>query len=178
MSITDRAEHDPVASAILITPSKELARAVDRAIQDQLAKLNRGDIARQSLRSYGALMVVPDLDAGIDLANRIAPEHLELQVAEPFTRIGQIRHAGAIFIGSHTPEPIGDYIAGPNHVLPTAGTARFSSPLSVDVFMKKTSLIHYAPSAFKREAADVLELAHIEGLDAHAQSIQIRLDRL
>jgi histidinol dehydrogenase len=172
-----QAEHDPMASAVLVTPSKALATAVDRAIQDQLERLSRSEIARQSLHSYGALIVVPDLEAGIALANRIAPEHLELLIAEPFTKIGQIRHAGAIFIGAHTPEPIGDYIAGPNHVLPTAGTARFSSALSVDVFIKKTSLIHYAQSAFQKEAADVLELARIEGLDAHAQSVQIRLDR-
>jgi histidinol dehydrogenase len=172
-----QAEHDPLASAVLITPSKALATAVDRAIQEQLQQLSRNEIVQQSLNAYGALIVVPDLDVGIDLANRIAPEHLELQIAEPFTRIGQIRHAGAIFIGSHTPEPIGDYIAGPNHVLPTAGTARFSSPLSVDVFIKKTNLIHYAQSAFQREAADVLELARIEGLDAHEQSVKIRLDR-
>jgi histidinol dehydrogenase len=172
-----QAEHDPLASAVLVTPSKALAKAVDRAIQDQLERLSRSEIARQSLQAYGALIVVPDLDVGIALANRIAPEHLELQIAEPFTHIGQIRHAGAVFIGSHTPEPIGDYIAGPNHVLPTAGTARFSSALSVDVFTKKTSLIHYAQSAFQKEAADVLELARIEGLDAHAQSVQIRLDR-
>jgi histidinol dehydrogenase len=172
-----QAEHDPMASAVLVTPSKALATAVDRAIQDQLERLSRSEIARQSLHSYGALIVVRDLEAGIALANRIAPEHLELLIAEPFTKIGQIRHAGAIFIGAHTPEPIGDYIAGPNHVLPTAGTARFSSALSVDVFIKKTSLIHYAQSAFQKEAADVLELARIEGLDAHAQSVQIRLDR-
>jgi histidinol dehydrogenase len=171
-----QAEHDPMASALLVTPSQTLAKAVDRAIQDQLERLSRSDIARQSLRSYGALIVVPDLELGIALANRVAPEHLELLIEEPFTRIGQIRHAGAIFIGSYTPEPIGDYIAGPNHVLPTAGTARFSSALSVDVFIKKTSLIHYAQSAFEKEAADVLELARIEGLDAHAQSVQIRLD--
>jgi histidinol dehydrogenase len=172
-----QAEHDPLASAVLVTPSKTLAKGVDRAMQDQLTRLSRSEIAKQSLKSYGALIVVDDLDDGIDLANRIAPEHLELQIAEPFTRLGQIRHAGAIFIGSHTPEPVGDYIAGPNHVLPTAGTARFSSALSVDVFVKKTSLIHYAESAFKKEAGDVLELARIEGLDAHAQSVQIRLDR-
>lgn len=170
-----QAEHDPLSSAILVTPSPSLAKAVAAAIQQQLRRLSRREIARQSLASYGALIVVPDVDAAIDLANRVAPEHLELQISDPFARIGQIRHAGAIFVGSHTPEPIGDYIAGPNHVLPTAGTARFSSALSVDDFVKKTSLIHYAKSAFQKEAADVLQLAGIEGLDAHANSVRMRL---
>jgi histidinol dehydrogenase len=172
-----QAEHDPLASAILVTPSQPLAKAVASAIQQQLRRLSRREIAQQSLASYGALIVVPDVDAAIDLANRIAPEHLELLIADPFARVGQIRHAGAIFVGSYTPEPIGDYIAGPNHVLPTAGTARFSSALSVDDFVKKTSLIHYAKSAFQKEAADVLQLAGIEGLGAHANSVSVRLKR-
>lgn len=173
-----QAEHDSLSSAILVTPSQSLAKAVDSAIEQQLGLLSRREIARQSLKSYGALIVVSDVDAAIDLANRIAPEHLELVIADAFARVGQIRHAGAIFIGSHTPEPIGDYIAGPNHVLPTAGTARFSSALSVDDFVKKTSLIHYASSAFQKEAADVLQLAGIEGLDAHANSVNVRLKPL
>jgi histidinol dehydrogenase len=172
-----QAEHDPLASAILVTTSQRLAVAVDTAVQKQLDRLSRKEIARQSLKAYGALIVVPDLDSAIDLANRIAPEHLEVQFADPFARIGQIRHAGAIFIGPYTPEPVGDYIAGPNHVLPTAGTARFSSALSVDHFIKKTSLIHYAQGAFNKEANDVLRLAGVEGLDAHAQSVRVRLDR-
>ncbi len=170
-----QAEHDPLASAILVTDSKTLAQAVDKALQHQVTKLARRDIAEQSLKSFGAIMVVPDMDTAIDLANHIAPEHLELQMDEPFARIGQIRHAGAIFVGAHTPEPVGDYMAGPNHVLPTAGTARFSSALSVEHFMKKTSLIHYAQDAFNKEAKDIMRLAHIEGLDAHARSVQIRL---
>ena len=172
-----QAEHDPLASAILVTTSQQLAAAVDRAIQEQVSELNRKEIAMQSLRSFGALIVVSDLDTAIDLANRIAPEHLEVQFADPFARIGEIRHAGAIFVGPYTPEPVGDYIAGPNHVLPTAGTARFSSALSVDHFVKKTSLIHYAQSAFKKEANDVLQLAGVEGLDAHAHSVRVRLGR-
>ncbi len=113
--------------------------------------------------------------AATELANRIAPEHLELQVNEPFEILGQIRNAGAVFLGHYTPEPVGDYIAGPNHVLPTAGTARFSSALSVDHFTKKTSIIHYSKTAFKREAGDVIRLAETEGLDAHARSIKLRL---
>ncbi len=169
-----QAEHDPLASAILVTPSRALAQAVDKALAEQVGELQRETIARQSLKAFGALMVVPDLESAIDLANRIAPEHLELQVAEPFTLIGQIRHAGAIFVGPYTPEPVGDYIAGPNHVLPTAGTARFSSALSVDHFLKKTSLIHYSAEAFEKEAQDIIKLAQTEGLNAHAHAIQIR----
>ena len=111
----------------------------------------------------------------MELANRIAPEHLELQVKDPFEILGRIRNAGAVFLGHYTPEPVGDYIAGPNHVLPTAGTARFASALSVDHFTKKTSIIHYSQKAFKREARDVIHLAEIEGLDAHANSIKVRL---
>ncbi|MBU4185359.1 MAG: histidinol dehydrogenase, partial [Proteobacteria bacterium] len=110
-----------------------------------------------------------------ELANRIAPEHLELHIDNPFEHIGKIRNAGAIFVGDYTPEPVGDYMAGPNHVLPTAGAARFASALSVDNFVKKTSIIHYSKEAFKREAKDIIRLAEIEGLDAHANSIKIRL---
>jgi histidinol dehydrogenase len=172
-----QAEHDPLASAVLVTPSKALALAVDAALQDQVGRLARKEIAQKALNSFGALMVVADIAMAIDLANRIAPEHLELQVAEPFALLGQLRHAGAIFVGSHTPEPVGDYMAGPNHVLPTAGTARFSSALSVDHFVKKTSLIHYSADALKKEAQDIMLLARTEGLDAHARSVQVRLDR-
>ena len=172
-----QAEHDPMASAILVTDAAPLAQGVRRALEDQMSRLARVDIARQSLRSFGALMVTPDMDTAIDLANRIAPEHLELQIRDPFAMLGRIRHAGAIFVGAHTPEPVGDYVAGPNHVLPTAGTARFSSALSVDHFIKKTSLIHYSEAAFRKEANDIVQLAEIEGLDAHAGSIRVRLKR-
>ena len=137
--------------------------------------LARREIAADSLKKYGALFVVNNMDTAIELANRIAPEHLELQVAEPFDVVGRIRNAGAVFLGHYTPEPVGDYIAGPNHVLPTAGTARFSSALSVDHFIKKTSIVHYSKKAFKREAGDIIRLAEIEGLDAHARSIKLRL---
>ncbi len=172
-----QAEHDPLASAILVTDSMDLAKSVDQALQRRVGQLKRSEIAGQSLKSYGALIVVPDLSAAIDLANEIAPEHLELLVRDPFSMIGRIRHAGAVFVGPYTPEPVGDYVAGPNHVLPTAGTARFSSALSVDHFIKKTSLIHYASEAFYKEADDIVRLAGIEGLDAHARSVQVRLDR-
>lgn len=172
-----QAEHDPLAAAMLVTDSSDLAKSVDLALKRQLDRLDRREIAEKSLKSFGALMVVPDIPTAIDLANRIAPEHLELIIEEPFARVGELRHAGAIFVGPYTPEPVGDYMAGPNHVLPTAGTARFSSALSVDHFVKKTSLIHYAETAFRKEAQDIIRLAEIEGLGAHAQSVRVRLDR-
>ncbi len=175
--LLSQAEHDIRASAILVTDSEQMAHAVRDALQRQTEKLPRADIAAQSLQSYGALLVVPDMDAAIDLANDIAPEHLELQVEDPFAYVGRIRHAGAIFLGRYTPEPVGDYVAGPNHVLPTAGTARFSSALSVNHFLKNTSIIHYTQDAFRKEAGDIMCLARIEGLEAHARSVEMRLKR-
>ena len=173
--LLSQAEHDTLASAILVTNSKETAKAVAVAVDEQLENLARKEIAKESLARFGAIMIVPDLDAAIELSNKIAPEHLELQVKEPLAYLGRIRNAGAVFMGSFTPEPVGDYIAGPNHVLPTAGTARFSSALSVDNFIKKTSLIQYSKAALKREAGDIIRLAEIEGLGAHANSVKIRL---
>jgi histidinol dehydrogenase len=173
--LLSQAEHDVLSSSILVTDSDGVALAVAAEIEKQLATLTRQEIAHESLINYGAILVVDDLDAAVELANRIAPEHLELQINEPFECLGQIRNAGAVFIGHYTPEPLGDYIAGPNHVLPTAGTARFASALGVDHFLKKTSIIHYSKKAFKKEAADVMRLAKLEGLDAHARSIKIRL---
>lgn len=172
-----QAEHDPLASAILLTDHEPLARQVTRELEVQLARLTRAAIAGESLRRFGALMVVPDLATAVDLANRIAPEHLELLVAAPMDLVGRIRHAGAVFLGPYTPEPVGDYLAGPNHVLPTAGTARFASALSVDHFVKKTSLLRYTREALEREAAHVIRLAEIEGLDAHAQAVRRRLGK-
>ena len=175
--LLSQAEHDPLASAILVTDSADLAQSVKAAVETQLAALSRVDIARQSLSAFGAIMVVENLDIAIELANHIAPEHLELQVAEPMDVAPRIRNAGAIFLGPYTPEPVGDYMAGPNHVLPTAGTARFSSALSVDHFMKKTSLIRYSQAAFRKEARDIICLATVEGLGAHANAIQVRLNK-
>ena len=175
--LLSQAEHDPLASAILVTDSAELAQLVKASVENQLEALGRADIARQSLAAFGVIMVVENLDAAIELANHIAPEHLELQVAEPMEVAPRIRNAGAIFLGPYTPEPVGDYMAGPNHVLPTAGTARFSSALSVDHFMKKTSLIRYSPAAFRKEARDIICLAAVEGLGAHANAIQVRLSK-
>jgi len=173
--LLSQAEHDVLASSMLVTDSMEMAKAVDGAVKKQVEHLSRKDTAKKSLAGYGAIMVVPDIAVAINLSNRIAPEHLELQLKEPFEYIGQIRNAGAVFLGDYTPEAVGDYIAGPNHVLPTAGTARFASALSVDHFIKKTSLIHYSKAAFKKEAADIIRLAEIEGLDAHANSVKVRL---
>jgi histidinol dehydrogenase len=173
--LLSQAEHDPLASAVLVTDSYPLAESVRDALERQVVQLSRREIAEQSLRAFGALIVVPDLTTAIDLSNRIAPEHLELQVRDPFAHVGNIRHAGAVFLGSHTPEAVGDYVAGPNHVLPTAGTARFSSALSVSHFMKHTSLIHYTAEAFRKEAVDIMRLANIEGLEGHARSVAVRL---
>jgi histidinol dehydrogenase len=175
--LLSQAEHDPLASAILVTDSDPLARAVSDAVDRQLGALERQDIARRSIERYGAILVVADVTAAIALANRIAPEHLELQVEDPLEWVGRIRNAGAVFLGAYTPEPVGDYIAGPNHVLPTAGTARYASALSVDHFIKKTSLIRYSRSAFQKEAADIIRLAEIEGLGAHANAVRIRQQR-
>lgn len=173
--LLSQAEHDALASAVLVTPSGKIADAVALAIERQLETLDRREIAEKSLAAFGAIMVVPDLETALELANRIAPEHLELQVDNPFEHVGRVRNAGAVFMGHYTPEAVGDYVAGPNHVLPTAGTSRFASALSVDNFVKKTSLVYYSRDAFRREAADIMALAKIEGLGAHANSVNIRL---
>ncbi len=173
--LLSQAEHDVMASSILVTDSEDLAKDTIAALEKQIEMLPRKDIAKQSIDHFGAIMLVPDIETGIELSNRLAPEHLELIVKDPFDYIDQIQNAGALFLGPYTPEPMGDYIAGPNHVLPTAGTARFSSALGVEHFTKKTSLIHYSKAAFKREADDVIRLAQIEGLGAHANSVKIRI---
>ncbi len=172
--LLSQAEHDVMASAMLITDSESLAAATQQAVVSQLKTLSRRDIATRSMEDFGSALVVPDIKTAIELANRLAPEHLELVVNAPFEYIDRIRNAGAIFIGPYTPEPVGDYIAGPNHVLPTAGTARFSSALGVDNFTKKSSLISYSRAAFMAEAEDIVALAETEGLDAHANAIKIR----
>jgi histidinol dehydrogenase len=172
-----QAEHDVRASAVLVTTSAVLAAGVRAEVERQLSELGRAEIARESVARFGAIFVVPDVSIGIDLSNRLAPEHLELHLRDPFARLGEIRNAGAVFIGEYTPEPVGDYVAGPNHVLPTAGTARFASALSVDHFLKRTSVIHYSAEAFRREAADIMRLAEVEGLGAHANSVRLRISR-
>ena len=175
--LLSQAEHDPLSSAVLVTTSQAVADAVAAALDSQLAALDRRATAAASLDRFGAILVVPDVATAIELANRIAPEHLEIQVKEPLSHISAIHNAGAIFLGDYTPEPVGDYMAGPNHVLPTAGTARYASALSVDHFMKKTSLIQYSQEAFQKEARDIIRLAEVEGLGAHANAVRIRLEK-
>jgi histidinol dehydrogenase len=175
--LLSQAEHDAFASAILLTPSHKLAKAVAEAVMNQLKDLPRRALAEASLKAYGAVMVVSDLGMAFDLANQVAPEHLEIHVEDPFQYLGCIENAGAVFLGPHTPEPVGDYIAGPNHVLPTAGTARFASALSVDHFSKKTSVLYYTEKALQRDTPDIIRLAEIEGLSAHARAIKVRKKR-
>ncbi len=175
MDLFSQAEHDELARAILLCPDMDFIDAVEAAIQQLLPGMERRDIIAQALRSRGALIKVRDLDEGIALSNRIAPEHLELSVAEPERLLPGVRHAGAVFLGHHTPEALGDYCAGPNHVLPTAGTARFSSPLGVYDFQKRTSLIGCSPSGAARLAPVAATLARGEGLTAHARSAELRM---
>ncbi len=171
-----QAEHDEAAQSILITDSDDLATRVADAVERQLKALRRGEIAAASWRDNGAIIVVRSLAAAMELANRIAPEHLELAVSEPEALLTRVRNAGAVFLGRHTPEVIGDYVGGPNHVLPTARSARFSSGLSVFDFIKRTSILKLGPDALRALAKPAVTLAEAEGLDAHARSIAIRLN--
>ena len=172
--LLSQAEHDKLASAILITTSIELAAAVGRAIATQTEKLGRNEIIRESLDRFGAIVVVPNLDEAVKISNRIAPEHLEICTQDPFSLLSGIRNAGAIFLGEYSPEPVGDYFAGPNHTIPTAGTARFFSPLGVYDFVKRSSVISYSRKAFNHAAPYVVAFAEAEGLQAHAESVKIR----
>ncbi len=171
-----QAEHDPMATAILVTTSEEQGREVDLALEELTSGLERGDIARSSIMANGAILVVSSLEEAAEVANLVAPEHLELAVNDPWAVLPLIKNAGAVFMGEHTPEPIGDYIAGPNHVLPTMGTAKFASALGVETFLKRSSIIAYSKEAFLRDASDVIRLAETEGLTAHALSIKVRLE--
>ena len=172
-----QAEHDPQALAMVITTSKALAEALGRELERQLPLLPRADIARTSLADRGLILVADNLEEAIDLANEIAIEHLELQVAEPWQWLPKIRHAGAIFLGSRTPEAAGDYVAGPNHVLPTMGTARIASALGVETFLKKSSIISYSRQALEADADHIRRLAGLEGLTAHGNSVAVRLGK-
>ena len=174
--LLSQAEHDRMASAVLVTDSAELAAAVQAELEVQIPLLSRSEIARTSIDVNGKIIVAPDLDTAIEIANEIAPEHLELCVDNPFDYLDRIRHAGSIFMGRNCPEALGDYFAGPNHTLPTSGTARFSSPLSVDDFVKKTQYTYYTKDALARVAKDVAYFAEKEGLTAHAKSAVIRLE--
>ena len=173
--LLSQAEHDELASSILITASSDLAGRVDAEVDRQLANLSRREIARKALDRFGAIILTKDLREAADIANSIAPEHLELAVENPFELLARIRNAGAIFLGHYTPESVGDYIAGPNHVLPTGGTARFFSPLSTDSFMKKSSLIFYTREGLDKVAESVMQIADVEGLEAHGNTIRVRV---
>ena len=171
-----QAEHDVMATAILITDSAALAEKTAAELERQLPALEREPIARSSIEDNGKIVVVPDLDTALDIANAMAPEHLELSIDEPFRWLDRVRHAGSVFLGRHCPEALGDYMAGANHTLPTGGTARFSSPLGVDDFIKKTQFIYYSPEALAAAAKDVDAFARKEGLTAHARSAMIRTE--
>jgi histidinol dehydrogenase len=171
-----QAEHDTAAQSILITPSAALADAVESAVTRQLATLPRATIAGASWRDFGAIILVPSLTVAIPLVDRLAPEHLEIETSDPAALADQVRNAGSIFLGAHTPEAIGDYVGGPNHVLPTARSARFSSGLGVPDFMKRTSLLQCTPDALRALGPAAITLGRAEGLDAHARSVAIRLN--
>ena len=174
--LLSQAEHDKMASAVLVTDSEELAFAVQKELEIQIPLLERAEIARTSIDNNGKIIVAPTLSLAIDIANELAPEHLELCVDNPFDYLDSIRHAGSIFMGRNCPEALGDYFAGPNHTLPTSGTAKFSSPLSVDDFVKKTQYTYYTADALARVANDVAYFATKEGLTAHAKSATVRLE--
>ena len=174
--LLSQAEHDRMAAAVLVTDSRPLAEAVAHELERQLAALPRAEIARASLEANGKLIVCRDLREGIAVANRIAPEHLELCVDNPFDYLGEIQNAGSVFLGRYNPEPMGDYFAGPNHTLPTMGTARFYSPLSVDDFVKKSQFSYYTRDALARDYRKVSLFARKEGLDAHARAVDIRFE--
>lgn len=175
--LLSQAEHDEMASAILVTPSQQLAAEVAAEVQHQLDTLPRKDIAAASVQNYGAIIVTDTLTEGISVVNRLAPEHLEIMVDQPMNILGMIENAGAIFLGDYSSEPVGDYFAGPNHIIPTNGTARFSSPVDVDDFIKKSSMIYYSKEALLANGNIIMELARHEGLEGHARAIQIRLEQ-
>jgi histidinol dehydrogenase len=174
--LLSQAEHDELASSILITIDRAFAEQVAAEVKQQLTRLSRETIARASWEKYGAIIVADTLDEAITFSNRIAPEHLELAVADPFAILSQITNAGAIFMGHWTPEAAGDYLAGPNHTLPTGGTARFFSPLSVDDFVKKSSIVYFSKSGLQRLGTDIVRIAELEGLQAHGRSVSTRLE--
>lgn len=174
--LMSQAEHDKLASAILLTTSFDIARATAREIDRQIKHLVRQEIIEASLKNFGEIIVCENLDQAIDFANELAPEHLEMCVEEPLKYIGRLDNAGSVFLGNYSPEPLGDYYAGPNHVLPTSGTARFFSPLSVDSFIKKSSFIYYTEEELRKAKEDIIKLADTEGLTAHANSIKVRFE--
>src|SRR3972149_6320058 len=175
--LLSQAEHDELASSILLTTSKKMAEAVSKEVAIQLQGLKRKAIAKSSIDKYGAIIIVKNLAEAADIANRIAPEHLELFVEKPFELLKKIKNAGAIFLGHNTPESLGDYMAGPTHTLPTGGTARFSSPLGVEDFIKRSSVIAFSREGIEKLGKDVARFAEVEGLEAHGRSVAIRLEK-
>ncbi|MCS7050030.1 MAG: histidinol dehydrogenase, partial [Thermomicrobium sp.] len=173
-----QAEHDPLASAILITTAPRLAQATIRELTRQLSLLDSAETARSALEENGAIIVVPNLEDAFALANVFAPEHLCLLLRDPWRYLDRVRHAGGVFLGEASPEVLGDYVAGPSHVMPTGATARFASPVTVDTFLKVTSVIAIAPEAMERLGLPAMRLATAEGLPAHAAAIERRLERL
>jgi len=169
-----QAEHDEMAAAVLFTPFPDLARAVAAEVQKQLKALPKKEIIRKSLSRYGAIIISSDITEAVELTNLFSPEHLELMVEKPSRVVGQIRNAGSVFLGSYTPEALGDYTAGANHILPTEGTARFSSPLGVYDFYKRMSVLSFSPAAFRKLSGATERFARMEGLDAHANSVCVR----
>lgn len=172
--LMSQAEHDPMASSILLTTSAQMARETAAELERQVQTLSRKEIILESLKNFGAIIVCASMDEAVGFANELAPEHLEVCVRDPMEYIGRLDNAGSVFLGNYSPEPLGDYFAGPNHVLPTSGTARFFSPLSVDSFVKKSSFIYYTKNALLPQADDIIRLAEAEGLTAHANSIRVR----
>jgi len=172
--LLSQAEHDKLASSVLITNDESLVINVNIQIEKQLAKLSRSSIIKKSIEDYGFAVLVDSIEKAIEVSNNIAPEHLELCIDEPMSMLGLIKNAGAIFVGNYSPEPLGDYMAGPSHVLPTSGTARFSSPVNVDQFIKKSSLIYYNRQALEKTSKDIVRFAEAEHLDAHANAINVR----
>ena len=174
--LMSQAEHDKLASSILLTDSEELAKQTKAELSVQVEKLSRKEIIDSSLGNFGAIIVCSDMKQAVDFANELAPEHLEVCCENPMEYVGKLDNAGSVFLGNYSPEPLGDYFAGPNHVLPTSGTARFFSPLSVDAFIKKSSFIYYTEDALKADAEDVIRFAEAESLTAHANSIKVRFN--
>lgn len=174
--LLSQAEHDKMASAVLVTDSSELAREVQAELERQLPLLPRREIAHESIENNGKIILTENISLAVEIANEIAPEHLELCLDDPFAYLDRIRNAGSIFLGKYCPEALGDYFAGPNHTLPTSGTARFYSPLSVDDFVKKSQFSYYTPDALKKVSEKIAYFAHREGLDAHARSAEIRFE--
>lgn len=175
--LLSQAEHDKLASSILVTPSMKLAEAVKEEVERQVESLPRKEIAKPSIDNHGAIYVTGSLEEAVEAVNQLAPEHLEIMTESPLELLGSIRHAGAIFLGRYSSEPVGDYFAGPNHVLPTNGTAKFSSPLSVDSFVKKSSIISYSQQALQKNVSKIAAFARLEGLEAHARAVEERFKK-